>query len=152
LRTNDRALRLPIRRIGFFTWWSILDQRISIWTTIAGPTSVALTTLFVSPIVLPAYLAWVMLTRYLFCTVLMSFRGRHFPITYPFILYFSQIVGALIKSFVLFRLDRQRWTRQTTSQRSLIGGMTLRSAGSTHMHLLSISWLILGVAYVSGLI
>lgn len=152
LRTNGRALKLPARRIGLFTWWSILDQRVSIWTTIAGPASVLLSAVFISPMVLPLYVAWVMLTRYLFCTVIMVFRGRGFPVTYPFLLYFSQIVGALIKSFVLFRLDRQKWTRQATEGRSAKRDLTFRAASSAHMHLLAISWLVLGVAYIGGLI
>jgi glycosyltransferase Alg8 len=70
LRTNSRALALGPQRIGLFTWWSILDQKIGIWTTLAGPISMLLAAVFVEPMVLPAYLAWVMATRYLFCWVL----------------------------------------------------------------------------------
>ena len=41
-----------------------------------------LTTLFVTPLALPAYVAWVMFTRYAFCWALSFFRGGGFPITY----------------------------------------------------------------------
>jgi glycosyltransferase Alg8 len=34
---------------------------------------------------------------------------------YPLILYYNQIVGALVKIYVFFRLDQQSWTRQPTS-------------------------------------
>jgi len=34
---------------------------------------------------------------------------------YPVILYFNQIFGSLMKIYVFFRLDRQSWTRQKTS-------------------------------------
>ena len=37
LRTNSRALRLSPFDIGLFTWWSILEQRISMWTTLSNP-------------------------------------------------------------------------------------------------------------------
>ncbi len=110
LRTNGRALALPASQIGYFTWWSVLDQALSIWTTLAGPASILLAAAFVSPWILPIYFAWVMFTRYGFCTVIMAFRGRSFPITFPFLLYFSQVGGAVVKSFILFRLDRQKWT------------------------------------------
>jgi glycosyltransferase Alg8 len=154
LRTNGRALDLPVSRIGFFTKWSILDQVVSIWTTIAGPLSIILSAIFVTAWVLPFYVAWVLLTRYLYCSVIMSFRGRSFPVTYPILLYSSQIGGALIKSYVLFRLDRQKWTRQSSSSSRNSGARRWNSkaVGSVAMHVLTVGWLALSVAYVSGVI
>ncbi len=155
LRTNGRALALPASQIGYFTWWSILDQAISIWTTLAGPASIVLSTIFVSPWILPLYIAWVMLTRYVMCTIIMAFRGSSFPITFPFLLYFSQIVGAFVKSFILFRLDRQKWTRQTTAK-SAKSNVPLqqrwRTFSSSYMHCLALGWLVLSVAYVGSII
>lgn len=153
LRTNSRALALGPRQIGLFTWWSILDQKVGIWTTLAGPISVLLAAVFVEPLVIPAYVAWVMATRYVFCWVLASVRGRGFPITYPVLLYFGQIVGAAVKSYVLFRLDRQRWTRQSagSSARPALG-LRLRGLGSTYVHALALGWLTFGVMLLSGLV
>jgi glycosyltransferase Alg8 len=155
LRTNGRALALGPGRTGAFTWWSLLDQRLSIWTTLAGPTGVLLTALLAEPLVVPAYVAWVMGTRYAYCTVISAFRGRlGFPITYPMLLYFGQIVGALVKSYIVFRLDRQRWTRQP----SLAGGAAalgrsqrIRMLGSAYLHAMTIGWLIVGVFYLTQL-
>lgn len=152
LRTNGRALSLGPGRIGLFTWWSILDQKLGIWTTLAGPISVALAALFVEPLVLPAYIAWVMATRYVFCWVLATIRGQGFPITYPVLLYFGQIVGAGVKSYVLFRLDRQRWTRQSAAVVAPALGDRLRAFGSTYVHLLALGWLTFGVMLLSGLV
>jgi glycosyltransferase Alg8 len=152
LRTNGRALSLGPRRIGLFTWWSILDQKLGIWTTLAGPISVALAALFVEPLVIPAYIAWVMATRYIFCWVLATVRGEGFPITYPVLLYFGQIVGAAVKSYVLFRLDRQRWTRQSTAFAAPALGERLRAVGSTYVHVLALGWLTFGVMLLSGLV
>ncbi|WP_374376266.1 glycosyltransferase [Tabrizicola sp.] len=153
LRTNSRALALGPQRIGLFTWWSILDQKIGIWTTLAGPISMLLAAIFVEPMVLPAYLAWVMATRYLFCWVLATVRGRGFPITWPLLLYFGQIVGAAVKSHVLFRLDRQRWTRQSIEGGGLATpGAGLRALGSTYVHALALGWLTFGVMLLSGLV
>ena len=152
LRTNARALRLSPKRIGLFTWWSILDQRLSMWTTLAAPVGIILFSLFIDPLILVAYVAWVMATRYAYCWLLASFRGP-FPISYPFLLYFGQVLGAAIKTSVLFRLDRQRWTRQATVLR-MAAGLTgqLRAASSTYMHILAVGLLIGGVVFVTGLL
>lgn len=149
MRTNGRALALPVARIGAFTWWSLLDQRITIWTTLAGPLGVMLTAIFTGPWILMAYLAWVLFTRYVFCLALTMFRGTVFPIRYPFLLYFGQIMGAAVKSFVLFRLDRQRWTRQATGAARQA---TTSDRISTFIHVLTLGWLTLGVTIVSGLL
>ncbi len=149
MRTNGRALALPISRIGAFTWWSLLDQRITIWTTLAGPLGVLLTAAVMGPAILVAYLAWVLFTRYVFCLALSLFRGTAFPIRYPFLLYFGQIVGAAVKSFVLFRLDRQRWTRQAAGGRRIA---TTSDRVSTFIHVLTLGWLTLGVTLISGLL
>lgn len=152
MRTNGRALALPASRIGVFTWWSLLDQRVSVWTTLAGPLGVLLTALLVNPLILPAYIAWLMATRYVFCAVLSLFRGGGFPISYPFLLYFSQIVGAAVKSFVMFRLDRQRWTRQAAASAPRSGGAPPGNILSSYVHILTLGWLTLGVLFISGLL
>ncbi|MEM8631914.1 MAG: glycosyltransferase [Pseudomonadota bacterium] len=154
LRTNGRSLVLGPKRIGFFTWWSVLDQRTSIWTTLAGPTGILLTALLIEPLVLPAYIAWVMGTRYFYCALLSLVRGRLFPISYPFLLYFGQIVGALVKSYVLFRLDIQKWTRQSGSGRlAPANGLSrFRSASSVYLHALTFGWLLVGVMYLTQIV
>jgi glycosyltransferase Alg8 len=154
LRTNGRALSLSPWRIGWFTWWSILDQRIGIWTTLSGPISVLLAAVFVEPMVLPAYVGWVMFTRYAYCWILALVRLTTFPISYPFLLYFSQITGAAVKSFVLFRLDRQRWTRQSarSSAVALPLGLRLKSWSSVASHALALGWLTFGVFLLSGIV
>lgn len=153
LRTNGRALMLSPFRIGFFTWWSILDQRVGIWTTLAGPISVLASAVMVSPAVVPAYVAWVMASRYVFAAILTLVRGKSFPIAFPFLLYFGQIVGAAVKSYVLFRLDRQRWTRQSAApSRATVGslGQRVLRMSSTYVHALALGWLTFGVFVLSG--
>lgn len=158
LRTNARALALPRRDIGTFVWWSLLDQRISIWTTLAGPTAALIAALLYDPMILVGYAAWVMGTRYVFCTAICAFRGRSFPITYPVLLYFSQLVGALVKSHVSFRLDRQKWTRQSNSFQNVGVGAPqsfgwrhrMRQLGTGYQQVLAVGWLVLGVFYLVG--
>jgi mannuronan synthase len=155
MRTNGRALALSPAKIGYFTWWSILDQRVGIWTTLAGPLSVLVGAIFIEPLVLPAYIAWVMFTRYIYCWILSLARREGFPITYPFLLYFSQITGAAVKSFVMFRLDRQRWTRQSAIASKKVAlplAARLKKLSSVYSHALAVGWLTLGVVVMAGIV
>jgi len=153
LRTNGRALKLSPKRIGFFTWWSVLDQRVSMWTTIAGPILALLSALIYDVALLVVYVAWVMLTRYVFVTLIIAFRGRlGFPISFPFLLYFSQLYGALVKSYVLFRLDRQKWTRQSSGGvvNKLTFGQRAIAVSSSYMTFLTFAWLLAGLYFFVG--
>lgn len=148
MRTNGRALQLSPRSIGVFTWWSILDQRVSMWTTLVGPITVILAAIMHDAAVIPLYVAWVMTTRYVFCVIIALFRGTWFPITHPPILYFSQVVGAAVKTFVFFRLDKQRWTRQGGSGKvALTPQQRLRTFESAVHQGLAFTWLILAILY-----
>jgi glycosyltransferase Alg8 len=151
MRTNGRAIALGPGKIGFFTWWSILDQRISMWTTMVGPISVMLAALLHSASVVPFYIAWVMITRYVFCVIISLFRGTWFPITHPFILYFGQVAGAATKIYVLFRLDRQKWTRQGSSASAAKISLSARMAAieSAVHHGLALAWLTMAVFLVA---
>src|SRR3546814_20332861 len=62
-RTSGRAIALGPRRMGLFTWWCIVDQRLSIWTTLIGPTVAIVMTLLVRPSFGLVYLLWILSTR-----------------------------------------------------------------------------------------
>jgi mannuronan synthase len=151
MRNNDRARRLGPRRIGFFTWWSIIDQRVSMWTTLVGPTSIAIAAVFVTPLAIPLYVAWVMMTRYVMCAMIAMFRGTWFPVTHPFILYFGQIAGSVVKTYVWFRLDKQKWTRQGAGSGAAPVSFHARLAAmeSTAHHTLALAWLAIAVILMS---
>lgn len=150
MRTNGRALKESPRKIGFFTWWSVLDQRVSMWTTLVGPITVLLAALLHDVAVIPLYIAWVMTTRYLFCVILSLFRGAWFPITHPPILYFSQVFGAAVKTFIFYRLDKQKWTRQSAAEAAAVPlGQKVRARESAVHHVLAITWLTLAIMYLT---
>ncbi|GHB28102.1 glycosyltransferase [Salinicola rhizosphaerae] len=114
LRTNGRAIALGPRRIGLFTWWSLVDQRLSMWTTLIGPTIAVLLTLFVRPSFIFAYLLWILMTRGVTSLVLAWQRGRWSALWVP-MLYYNQLSGAILKTYVSFRFNRQKWSRQGIS-------------------------------------
>ncbi len=152
MRTNGRALGLETRLIGKFTWWSILDQRVSAWTTLVGPITVTLTALGGTWEIIPLYIAWVMATRYMFCVIISLFNDEWFKVTYPFLLYFGQIAGAMVKTFVLFRLDKQKWTRQGSGGGAAAVAMSdrIKALDNTAHHIIALVFLTIAVALVGN--
>jgi glycosyltransferase Alg8 len=122
LRTNSRVLALGPTQMPLFVWWCFVDQRISMWTALSGPTFAILLSLKYGLIFIPIYLTWVGFTRWVMAMMLLSSR----PVLswyYPFLIYYNQIWGSCIKTYVMFRLDRQSWTRQKTKlNRGLTAG------------------------------
>lgn len=114
LRTSGRAIALGPKSMGLFTWWSLVDQRLSMWTTLIGPSVAIMLTLFVRPSFIFAYLLWIFFTRSIACCVLALQHGR-FSLLWVPLLYYNQISGALLKVYVSFRFNRQSWSRQGIS-------------------------------------
>lgn len=114
LRTSNRAIALGPRPMGLFTWWSLVDQRLSMWTTLVGPTVAILVTLFVRPSFIFAYALWILFTRSIATLILGWQRGRYSLLWIPLI-YYNQVWGALLKTYVSFRFNRQKWSRQGIS-------------------------------------
>lgn len=110
-RGNARALALGPRRIGWFPWLCLLDQRLSPWTTLMGPLVVGIVATAAGPAIIAAYALWVVATRTLATALTGGLTGRFHPL-FPFLLYYGQVAGALIKIFVFHNPDRQGWNRQ----------------------------------------
>ena len=146
LRTNSRAIALGPRRIGWFTWWCIVDQRLSMWTSLSGPTAVLLIWISTGSNLIFLYVYWVALTRFVQTLTLLTARDR-VSWTYPFLLYFNQVYGSLVKTYVFFRLDRQKWTRQkTTIERGLDRwSARLQHATSAYVHVLGCAAFVVGL-------
>ncbi|MCD8493839.1 MAG: glycosyltransferase family 2 protein [Alphaproteobacteria bacterium] len=111
LRNNGRALALGPKRTGLFLWRCLLDQRISIWTSLSGPVAGILGSLVVTPHFFTAYILWVMISRLWHCGIIFLMRGR-FSSYFIVLIFYAQVFGALMKLYVRFRLNRQQWNRQ----------------------------------------
>jgi mannuronan synthase len=112
-RNNTRAIELGPRRIGYFTWLALVDQRLSPWTSLWGPVSAVALALFYDARVLPIYVCWVLLSRTAQCAIYGLFRPCFHPL-FTFLQFYNQIVGAAVKVAVSFNPDKQSWTRQST--------------------------------------
>jgi glycosyltransferase Alg8 len=123
LRNGSRALALGPRRCGFFIWWCVIDQRISIWTSLTGPVMALALSLVIGFNALLAYLIWVVLTRTMVSIVLYFYAGRVYP-SFPFLLYGNQVIASLLKVYLLFRVSRQRWlNRGDQRSKQVMGGL-----------------------------
>lgn len=153
LRNNSRALALGPARMGFFTWWTILDQRLSMWTSLTGPIFAILGAIFYTPQMLLLYLVWILVSRYAITLMLLSVRPR-VSIAYPFLMFFNQVYGSAMKTFIFFRLDKQRWTRQRTmlAQGGWSLGAAVRSWSSVYMHVVAVAAFVVAIALLMRII
>jgi glycosyltransferase Alg8 len=109
LRTNGRALALGPQRIGVFVWLMLLDQRISMWTSLVMPTTAILLSIAISPFILLYFLIWIFLSRvaYLFTLAL---EGHALSLLDLPLLLYQQWIGSLVKIQAMSDLRRQQWS------------------------------------------
>jgi len=111
LRNGSRALALGPRRCGWFIWWCVLDQRLAIAASLAGPALALMLSLADGFAVLAAYLIWVLLTRTIASLVIALYAKRFSPL-FPILLFANQVAGACVKVYLLFRMSKQRWANR----------------------------------------
>lgn len=114
LRTNTRAIALGPGTMGLYSWWCIIDQRISMWTCLTGVVVTMLYTAIYGPVMLALYTFWVLSTRYVLVLSFLTSRSVVSP-WWPLLLYYNQIVGSFVKLYMVYHLDQQKWTRQKTT-------------------------------------
>ena len=117
LRNNGRALALGWRKTGVFIWFVILDQRLSMWTSLVGIFGAIILSVTKSFIYLPFYFAWVLCVRIIQMSVI-AMRGHPISMrTLPLMLY-NQWVGAFLKIHAGFHLSNQSWSKGGATQGS----------------------------------
>lgn len=153
LRTNGRALALGPRKTGLFVWWTILDQRMSMWTATVGPVAAIMLTLYYGPLALVVYAYWIAVTRFVQTLALLTAR-KNVSWTFPFLLFFNQVYGSMVKTYIFFRLDKQKWTRQNTTVSRDLNAFSRKIINMTSvaMHVTAILFFIACVATYIGVI
>lgn len=141
LRNNARALALGPRRTGFFIWLAILDQRLSMWTSLVGIAGSIILTLFKSFIYLPFYLAWVLAVRVIQMGVIALTGHPVSWLTIPLMLY-NQWVGALVKIRAFFFLADQKWAKGDAIQTANDGHRPIPHPLARYMpaYTMALSW------------
>jgi glycosyltransferase Alg8 len=108
LRNGARAIALGPRTVGYFTWWCLIDQRLSIWTLLLGHMITAALAITVTPGFIYVSFVWIALTRFAMSFMLFK-SARRIDLSFPFLIYINQLATTLIKIYILFRLPQQRW-------------------------------------------
>jgi len=150
LRASSRAIGLGPRQIGLFAWWCLIDQRVSMWTPLLLPLSAAGLSIVIGPVILYAYVGWVLSTRLIQSLALLTVR----PVIgglYPLLIFYGQVYGSIVKTWILFHPYQQGWTRQPVPVPGLEDGVGWwQSVVSTYTYALAIVTLITVVAFATG--
>lgn len=152
LRNGMRAILLGPRTVTPFIWWCLVDQRIAIWTTLMGFTAAMAIILLAEPAFIFTYILWIMLTRLIMSLALFCFSDR-IRISYPLFLYINQLSSAFLKTYLLFRLPRQRWSNRQ-GQTGGADAMKSRSKRlmALYINLLYVFLMLLSVLLLTGLL
>jgi len=153
LRNGSRALALGPHRMPFFIWWCLLDQRVSMWTMLVSPVLAVCTSFLYDPHYIFGYIVFICITRMLLSLFLFQY-ARKVDLSYPFILYFNQLINASVKVYCIFRLSKQRWSNRGDQRAGEGDGLiaTLQNWMASYLTFLYVTMLFLGVCLIAGLI
>jgi mannuronan synthase len=122
LRTSDRALALGPIKTGWFIWWCLLDQRISIWTTLITPCLMLIALIQGSWLTSVILILWVLLTRPFLLTVIFWRRKSHLKLIHLPLLIASQWGSSVVKVWTQMNLAQQKWANRGNQSISAAGG------------------------------
>ncbi|MGF1515554.1 MAG: glycosyltransferase [Elainellaceae cyanobacterium] len=155
LRNNGRAIALGPRKTGWFTWYSLIDQRISFWTCLITPGFLLISLLQGSWVAAGIVLSWVTFSRPL--TLGLVFLGRpsvmktiHFPLMLS-----TQWAASLVKIWTQMNLAQQSWTNRGNQSINAdgqgLGRIAKRSTSYTLLGIQAFSFVIV-LAWLSGIL
>ena len=108
VRHGWRAIMLGPKKLGWFPWWCLIDQRMTMVTVLFGPT-VALMSIITGRWEMTAgYLLWVVCSRVAHASIAWR-QGRRFSIYYIPLQIISDWATALTKLWVIFHPAKQNW-------------------------------------------
>jgi glycosyltransferase Alg8 len=121
------------------------------WTALTGPVFALMFAAQQGAVMLLYYFVWVGFTRWAMTLALLSARPE-VNWRYPFLLVYGQLYGSLLKTYILFRLDRQSWNRQKTKlERGLSAPQKLaQDFSSIWMHATALAIFLSAAGVASG--
>jgi glycosyltransferase Alg8 len=117
LRNNTRALKLGPRKMGWYIWYVILDQRFVMWTSLVGVVSALILSFTISPYYLLFFIVWVIFIR-LFQLFMISFFGHMVNWRMLLLILYTQWIGALVKIKAFYNLSDQSWSKNSDVQKN----------------------------------
>jgi glycosyltransferase Alg8 len=108
VRHGWRAIMLGPNKLGFFLWWCLVDQRLTMLTILFGPTVAIFSLLTGRFEMAAAYLLWVLCSRVAHASIAWR-QGRRFSAIYIPLQILSDWIISLTKLWVLFHPAKQNW-------------------------------------------
>lgn len=155
LRNNGRAIALGPRVAGWFTWYSLLDQRISFWSCLITPGFLLISLLQGEWVAAGIILSWIAFSRPLMLGLV--FWGRESiikPIHLPLLL-ISQWASSLVKIWTQMNLAQQSWANRGNQSIGISGtGFRRFAKRSTSYTLLGIQafCFVVFLSWLAGLV
>jgi mannuronan synthase len=126
VRHSWRAIKLGPKKLGFFPWYCLVDQRLTMVTVLFGPFTALLALIAGHHKIAAAYLLWVLFSR-LGNAAIAWRQSRRFSAYYLPLTFLSDWATALTKFWVVFHPAKQNWLNR--------GARTLNTTrGSAYYH------------------
>lgn len=121
LRNGNRAIALGPHRTGLFIWYCLLDQRISIWTSLIAPSLLLMYLLQGKWTAVGIILSWIAFSRPLMLMIVFCGRESHLKPIHLVILLLAQWSSSAIKVWTQMNLPKQKWSNRGNQSRSVEG-------------------------------
>ena len=112
LRNNGRALALGPAKTGGFLWYSLLDQRLSIWTSLLSPSFLLIAALQGHWVSFQLIASWIVLSRLVMLLAFFAGRPSQIKLLHLPILLLTQWAGSLVKIWTQMNLVKQKWSNR----------------------------------------
>lgn len=135
LRHSWRAFKLGPQKLGWFCWYSLLDQRLAIFTVLVGPL-LALLALAAGRYELTAgFLLWVLFSRIAHASIAWK-HGRRLSLYYLPLQILADWVISVTKIWILFHPAKQAWMNRGARKLDSTQGSTFYKARTAIAHYL----------------
>lgn len=154
LRNGYRAIMLGPWRMPFFIWWCCVDQRLAMWTMLFSPMLAIAGGLKLGGAYICAYLIYIAITRAVLSLVLFTY-ARTVDLNYIWCLYANQLLNAIVKVYMLWRLSKQKWANRGNQKQGFSGSRLdalLRDGMAVYLTAMSAAGLFLFVAVFTDLL
>ncbi|HEY9669517.1 MAG TPA: glycosyltransferase [Coleofasciculaceae cyanobacterium] len=121
LRNGNRAIALGPHRTGWFIWYCLLDQRISIWTSLIAPSLLLMYLLQGKWTAVGIISSWIAFSRPLMLMIVFCGRESHLKPIHLLILLLAQWSSSAIKVWTQMNLPKQKWSNRGNQSRSVEG-------------------------------
>lgn len=112
LRNNGRALALGPKITGWSTWFSLVDQRISIWTSLITPGFLMVALIRADWMAAAVISAWVVFSRSAMLMIVFRKRQSDLKPVHLMLLLLTQWTSSLVKIWTQMNLAKQKWANR----------------------------------------